>query len=66
MTRKEFLASPLLAAGAAAAATEPAKTPGRVNRAIELLEAGHMIFYTGGRGGYEQGKQAAATKYDYI
>lgn len=66
MTRKQFLASPLLAAGAAAAATGPGKNPRRINRAIELLEADQMIFYTGGRGGYEQGKQAAATKYDYI
>ena len=66
MTRKQFLASPLLAAGAAAAATGPAKTPRRINRAIELLEADQMIYYTGGRGGYEQGKQAAGTNYDYI
>ena len=46
MTRKQFLASPLLAAGAAAAAEGPAKTPSRINRAIELLEADQMIYYT--------------------
>ena len=40
--------------------------PKRINRAIELLEAGQPIYYTGGRGGYEEGKKAAATKADYI
>jgi 4-hydroxy-2-oxoheptanedioate aldolase len=40
--------------------------PRRINRAIELLEAGQPIYYTGGRGGYEEGKKMAATKADYI
>jgi 4-hydroxy-2-oxoheptanedioate aldolase len=40
--------------------------PKRINRAIELLEAGQPIYYTGGRGGYEEGKKMAATKADYI
>ncbi len=43
-----------------------AQTPKRINRAIELLEAGQPIYYTGGRGGYEEGKKMAATKADYI
>src|SRR5688572_18841206 len=47
-----------------AAQTKPA--PKRINRAIELLEAGQPIYYTGGRGGYDEGKKMAATKADYI
>ncbi len=66
MTRKEFLAAPLAAAGAVAAATPSESKPRRVNRAIELLEDGHMIFYTGGRGGYDEGRELAGTSYDYI
>lgn len=65
MTRKQFLAAPLLAPVAAASAATGTK-PRRINRAIELLEDGHMIFYTGGRGGYDEGKQLAGTPYDYI
>ncbi len=66
MTRKEFLASPIVAAAAASAATGPGAKGKRVNRAIELLEAGQTIYYTGGRGGYEDGKRDAGTRYDYI
>jgi 4-hydroxy-2-oxoheptanedioate aldolase len=40
--------------------------PKRINRAIELLESGQPIYYTGGFGGYEEGKKMAATKADYI
>jgi 4-hydroxy-2-oxoheptanedioate aldolase len=40
--------------------------PKRINRAIELLESGQPVYYTGGRGGYEEGKKMAATKADYI
>ena len=40
--------------------------PKRINRAIELLEAGQPIYYAGGHGGYEEGKKMAATKADYI
>jgi 4-hydroxy-2-oxoheptanedioate aldolase len=40
--------------------------PKRINRAIELLEAGQPIYYAGGRGGYEEGRKMAATKADYI
>jgi 4-hydroxy-2-oxoheptanedioate aldolase len=46
--------------------TAQAPKPKRINRAIELLEAGQPIYYTGGRGGYEEGKKMAATKADYI
>ena len=66
MTRKQFLASPLVAAGAASAAAGPAYKARRVNRAIELLEDGQAIYYTGGRGGYEQGVRSAGSEYDYI
>ena len=45
---------------------QTASRPKRINRAIELLEAGQPIYYTGGRGGYEEGKKMAATKADYI
>ena len=38
----------------------------RINRAIELLEDDQMIYYTGGRGGYEEGVRSAGTPYDYI
>src|SRR5688500_6983640 len=50
-----FAASPLLA-----------QKPKRINRAIELLEAGQPVYYTGGRGGYEEGRKMAATRADYI
>ena len=62
------LITPLLAAALCAAvplAAQEAK-PKRINRAIELLEAGQPIYYTGGRGGYEEGKKMSATKADYI
>ena len=67
MTRKQFLATPLAAAGAAAAATGPGGYKARrVNRAIELLEDDQTIYYTGGRGGYEEGVRSAGTLHDYI
>jgi 4-hydroxy-2-oxoheptanedioate aldolase len=40
--------------------------PKRVNKAIELLEQGQPIYYTGGHGGYEEGKKLAQTWADYI
>jgi 4-hydroxy-2-oxoheptanedioate aldolase len=43
-----------------------APKPKRINRAIELLESGQPIYYTGGRGGYEEGKKMSQTKADYI
>ena len=33
------------------AGAQTAPKPKRINRAIELLEAGQPIYYTGGRGG---------------
>ena len=42
----------------------------RINRAIELLESGQPIYYTGGHTGhvltYEQGRADAGTWADYI
>ena len=66
MTRKEFLAAPLAAAGAASAAQAATEKGRRINRAIELLEAGQTIYYTGGHGGYEEGLHSAGTLHDYI
>src|SRR5262252_9298154 len=40
--------------------------PKRINKAIELLEQGQPIYYTGGHGGYEEGKRMAQTWADYI
>jgi len=40
--------------------------PKRINRAIELLEAGQPISDTGGHGGYEEGEKMAGAKADYI
>ena len=51
---------------AAQAGAQNTPKPKRINRAIELLEAGQPIYYTGGRGGYDEGKKMAATKADYI
>lgn len=47
------------------AGSSPAK-PKRINRVIELLESGQPVYYTGGHGGYDEGKKMAATKADYI
>ena len=43
-----------------------APKPKRLNKAIELLEQDQPIYYTGGSGGYEEGKKAAQTWADYI
>jgi len=40
--------------------------PKRVNKCIELLEAGQPIYYDYGYGGYEDGKKMAKTWADYI
>jgi 4-hydroxy-2-oxoheptanedioate aldolase len=48
----------------------PASKPKRINRAIELLEEGQPIYYTGSHSGtvgtFDQGKQDAQTWADYI
>src|SRR5579864_5332286 len=47
-----------------------APKPKRINRAIELLEAGQPVYYTGSHSGtsgsFEQGKKDAQTYADYI
>lgn len=70
MTRKQFLATPLLAAAAARPASpaggDSSYKPKRINKAIELLADGQPIYYSGGRGSYEEGKKAAQTHADYL
>lgn len=69
MTRKQFLSTPLIAAAASAASSPAASAaykPKRVNKAIELLAAKQPIYYTGGHGGYDEGKALAGTWADYI
>jgi len=44
----------------------PAYKPKRINRAIELLESGQPIYYTGGGGGFDEGVKLANTWADYI
>jgi len=58
----------LLTAGSIAVSLLQAAPPApkRINKAIELLEQGQPIYYTGGRGGYEEGKKMAQTWADYI
>jgi 4-hydroxy-2-oxoheptanedioate aldolase len=68
---KKILTCALLAAAAVtllhrAAGQAFAYKPKRINRAIELLAAGQPIYYTGGGGGYEEGKKLAQTWADYI
>ncbi|MEP7366368.1 MAG: hypothetical protein ABI972_24175, partial [Acidobacteriota bacterium] len=67
MKRSTFvqaLAGVPLAASSLAAQSAPA--PKRINRAIELLASGQPIYYTGGQGGYDEGKKLAGTWADYI
>jgi len=59
------LAASILYLSAEPAATIPYK-PKRINKAIELLESGQPIYYTGGHGGYQEGRKAAKTWADYI
>ena len=64
-----FALIPLLALAAAAALyaqPDPNYKPRRINKAIELLEDGQPIYYTGGHGGYEEGKKLSKTWADYI
>ncbi len=59
-----------LALVAATAAAQTSYKPKRINRAIELLEQGQPIYYTGSHSGtegtFEQGKKDAQTWADYI
>ena len=71
MTRKDFLATLPLAAAAASPAAAAVRGDAkykrkRINKAIELLDAGQPIYYTGGHGGYDEGTELAKTDYDYI
>src|SRR5712691_8986786 len=54
----------------AATIAAQAPKPKRINRAIELLEQGQPIYYTGSHSGtlgtFEQGKKDAQTWADYI
>lgn len=40
--------------------------PKRINKCIELFEAGQPVYYQGAYGGYEEGKALAKTWADYI
>ncbi|MDA2924041.1 aldolase/citrate lyase family protein [Acidobacteria bacterium AH-259-L09] len=40
--------------------------PKRINKVIELLESDQPVYYTGGRGGFEEGLKMAQTWADYI
>jgi 4-hydroxy-2-oxoheptanedioate aldolase len=69
-----FVPAALVFGMLATLAQEPAQTqtpkPKHVNRAIEILEKGQPIYYTGSHSGtegtYEQGKKDAQTWADYI
>jgi len=60
MTRRICLALLLCSAAALAQSAK------RVNRAIELLEQGQPVYYTGSHGGFEDGVKMAQTWADYI
>lgn len=67
-TRWILLALSLAAASIATAGGDAAayKGPKRINKAIELLESGQPVYYSYGRGGYEEGKAAAGTWADIL
>jgi hypothetical protein len=60
----------LATAGALASLHAQAPKPKHINRAIELLEAGQPVYYTGSHSGtegtFEAGKADAQTYADYI
>src|SRR2546427_12547520 len=68
-TLPSLLACFCVALGVATTVAQAPK-PKRINRAIELLEQGQPIYYTGSHsgteGGYENGKRDAQTWADYI
>ncbi|MEN9633067.1 MAG: hypothetical protein RL077_1471 [Verrucomicrobiota bacterium] len=67
---KSLLIALLLVVGTAVHAAEKSATtppkPTRVNKAIELLAAGQPVYYDYGRGGAEEGKEAAKTWADVL
>ncbi|MFN0166859.1 MAG: aldolase/citrate lyase family protein [Bryobacteraceae bacterium] len=64
--RKLTVCAAVLLAAATLSAQNKSYKPKRINRAIELIESGQPIYYTGGHGGYEEGKKLAQTWADYI
>jgi len=58
----------LLGTSCASASDAPAPYAGpkRINKAIELLESGQPVYYSYGRGGYEEGREAANTWADIL
>src|SRR6476646_4150351 len=67
---KKTFYSFMLFALVTASAVAQAPKPKRINKAIELLQQGQPIYYTGSHegtaGSYEQGKKDAQTWADYI
>ena len=66
MNRILSVAAALSLAGLLSPAGAQTYKPKRINKAIELLEQGQPIYYTGGGGGYEEGKKLSQTWADYI
>lgn len=70
LTRPALLGGAVVLAVLAGAALAQAPKPKHINRAIELLEQGQPIYYTGSHSGtagtFEQGKQDAQTWADYL
>ena len=69
MRRLTFVAVALFVAVATLPAEQSGDSysPKRVNKVIELFEAGQPAYYTQvNEGGYEEGKQLAQTWADYI
>jgi 4-hydroxy-2-oxoheptanedioate aldolase len=66
--RKVYLLVLTAAAACSIAAGQTTEAPKakRINKAIELLEQGQPIYYTGGRGGFAEGQKLAQTYADYI
>lgn len=65
MTRRT-LAALFLSAPALPAQPAAKWTPKRINKSIELLEAGQPIYYAQAYGAYDEGKKFARTWADYI
>ena len=73
MFKKSFLVSCFIVCVVVASTvfcTRPQKTsdwtPKRINKCIELLEAGQPIYYKSAYGGYDKGLEMARTWADYI
>lgn len=69
MTKRAIFPVLMLSIVSATAQPDPNYKPRRLNKAIELLEDGQPIYYTGAEGGsagYEEGKKMAQTWADVI